>query len=212
MTPKIYKADRTKLFIIESMAEVFNKKGYAGTSMADAEAITGLSRGGIYAHFENKELMALAVLEHNLAKLCSAIQNRIRKAYNTHDKLMAYARVYKKLAEDNFVLGGSPILNTGSEADDTNTLLRERVAAASYHWQHCMMLLIKEGIQTGELKPDVDASQMAFSILSLIEGGLLLARVTNDQSKMEQILIAADQMIRVNMTALNLPVLQQKEN
>lgn len=212
MTKKIYKADRTRLFIIESMAEVFNKKGYAGTSMADAEAVTGLSRGGIYAHFENKELMALAVLEHNLANLCSAIQNRIRKAYNAHDKLMAYARVYKALAEDNLVLGGSPILNAGSEADDTNRLLRERVAAASSYWQQCMILLIKEGIQSGELRPDVDANQMAFSILSLIEGGLLLARIAKDHSKMEQILIAADQMIRANMAALNLPVLQETED
>lgn len=194
------------------MAEVFNKKGFTGTSMTDAEAVTGLSRGGIYAHFENKELMALAVLEHNLAKLCTAIQNRIRKAYNTHDKLMAYARVYKTMAEDNLVLGGSPILNTGSEADDTNTMLRERVAAASDYWQQCMMLFIKEGVASGELKPDVDASQMAFSILSLIEGGLLLARVTNDQSKMEQILIAVDQMLQANMTASNLPVLQQTED
>jgi TetR/AcrR family transcriptional repressor of nem operon len=203
MTRKIYKADRTRLFIIESMAEVFNKKGYAGTSMADAEAITGLSRGGIYAHFENKEVMALAVFDYNLAKLCSAIQNRIRKAYNAHDKLMVYARVYKTLAEDNFVLGGSPILNTGSEADDTNTLLKERVVAASYKWQQCMILFIEEGKQSGDFKPDVNASQMAFSILSLIEGGLLLARVANDQSRMEQILCAADQMIQANMVHSN---------
>lgn len=199
MAKKIYKADRTKLFIIESVAEVFNKKGYAGTSMADVEVITGLSRGGIYAHFKNKEVLALAVFDYNLSKLYSVIETRIRKAYSAHDKLLVYARVYKTLAEDSLILGGSPILNTGSEADDTNSLLRERVAEASFKWQQLMILFIEEGKRSGEFKPDVDASQMAFSMLSLIEGGLLLARVTKDQSRMQQILDASQQMIWANM-------------
>ncbi|GGN13721.1 hypothetical protein GCM10010967_57370 [Dyadobacter beijingensis] len=199
MSKKIYKADRTKLFIIESVAEVFNKKGYAGTSMADVEVITGLSRGGIYAHFKNKETLALAVFDYNLSKLCSVIQNRIKKTCSAADKLLVYARVYKALAEDSVILGGSPILNTGSEADDTNSLLRERVAEASFKWQQLMILLIEEGKRSGEFKSDVDASQMAFSMLSLIEGGLLLARLTKDQSRMEQILDAYQQMIRANM-------------
>lgn len=131
----------------------------------------GLSRGGIYAHFENKEALALAAFDHNLGKLCTAIQNRIRKAYNAHDKLMVFARVYKNLVEDNFVLGGSPILNTGSEADDTHVHLKERVACASDKWQQCMVKFVEEGIEAGDFRPDANPGQIAFSILSLIEGG-----------------------------------------
>jgi AcrR family transcriptional regulator len=195
MNKILSKSERTRNFIIEKMAEVFNKKGYAGTSMADVQIITGLSRGGLYGNFENKEVLALAVFDYNLAKLCYMIQNKMRKAHTAHDKLMVYARVYKILAEDGFLLGGSPIQNTAIEADDTNSLLKERAASASIKWQSCMGEFIKAGIESGEFKQEVNISEITFSMLSLIEGGLMLARVTNDSSRMDQIMHSVEIMI-----------------
>jgi TetR/AcrR family transcriptional repressor of nem operon len=194
MSDKLTKSERTKNFIIESMAEMFNKRGYAGTTMADVEMITGLSRGGIYGNFENKELMALAAFDYNLGKLCDAIRIQMVKAGSFHDKLMVYARVYKTLSEDD-VLGGSPILNTATEADDTNHLLKERVADASKKWHDCMAGFIVEGIETGEFRKDANVDQIAFSILSMIEGGLILSRITNDSSRMDQIMNTVEMMI-----------------
>jgi AcrR family transcriptional regulator len=195
MNDKLTKSERTKNFIIESMAEVFNKRGYAGTTMADVEMITGLSRGGIYGNFENKEVMALAVFDYNIAKLCTVIRNKILVANSFHDKLMVYASVYKTLSEDDFVMGGSPILNTATEADDTNSLLKEKAANASKGWQHCMAQFIQSGIESGEFKKDVNINQLTFSILSLIEGGLMLSRVANDSSLMDQIMNTVEGMI-----------------
>jgi AcrR family transcriptional regulator len=189
------------------MAEVFNKRGYAGTSMADAQAITGLSRGCIYGNFENKEIMALAVFEYNLAKLCTVIHNRIIKAKTFEAKLMVYARVYRTLAEDNFLLGGSPILNTATEADDTNGLLKERVATASLKWQTCMAGFVEEGIKAGEFREDTNAAQIAFTILSLIEGALILTRINGDPSRMDQVMTSVAQMLsnigRIEKTIIN---------
>jgi AcrR family transcriptional regulator len=195
MNDKLTKSERTKNFIIESMAEIFNKRGYAGTTMADVETITGLSRGGIYGNFENKEVMALAVFDYNISKLCTAIGNKVLVANSFHDKLMAYASVYKTLSEDDFVLGGSPILNTATEADDTNSLLKEKAANASKGWRNCMAQSIQSGIESGEFKKDININQITFSILSLIEGGLMLSRVANDSSLMDQIMNTVEGMI-----------------
>lgn len=189
------KSERTKNFIIERMAEIFNKRGYAGTTMADVEIITGLSRGGIYGNFENKEVMALAVFDYNLSKLCKAIRDQMLVAHSYHDKILVYAKVYKALYEDDFLLGGSPILNTATEADDTNSLLKERAASASKAWQNCMMGFIVAGIESGEFKRDIDIDQITFSILSLIEGGLMLSRVANDRSRMDQIMSTVEGMV-----------------
>lgn len=103
--------------------------------------------------------------------------------------------IYEAFAKDNIVLVGSPIMNTGSEADDSNTLRKDHVVSASKKWQLRMIQFINEGIGTGELKENIDASQMAFTISSLIEEGLLLARISQDQSTMDQILYAVDQVI-----------------
>ena len=54
------KAERTKNFIIEKTAPLFNMKGYSGTSMSDITAATGLTKGSIYGNFENKDEVAIA--------------------------------------------------------------------------------------------------------------------------------------------------------
>jgi TetR/AcrR family transcriptional repressor of nem operon len=54
------KAEKTKAFIIERSAPLFNSKGYSGTSMNDLMEITGLTKGSIYGNFENKDEVALA--------------------------------------------------------------------------------------------------------------------------------------------------------
>ena len=46
------KAEKTKQYIIEKTAPVFNRKGFAGTSMNDIVEVTGLTKGSIYGNFE----------------------------------------------------------------------------------------------------------------------------------------------------------------
>ena len=56
------KADRTKAFITEKTAAIFNKKGYAGTSLTDMTGATGLTKGSIYGNFEDKMMWRLLLL------------------------------------------------------------------------------------------------------------------------------------------------------
>ncbi|WP_342774694.1 helix-turn-helix domain-containing protein [Paenibacillus dokdonensis] len=53
------KGDRTREHIIMKSAEIFNQRGYAGTSLNDIIADTGIKKGGIYRHFASKDEIAL---------------------------------------------------------------------------------------------------------------------------------------------------------
>ncbi len=65
------KAERTRHFIIEKAAPIFNTKGYAGTSLSDMTEATGLTKGSIYGNFADKDEVALACFEHILIKWCA---------------------------------------------------------------------------------------------------------------------------------------------
>jgi hypothetical protein len=39
--------------------DIYNQRGYAGTSLNDIIADTGIKKGGIYRHFTNKDEIAL---------------------------------------------------------------------------------------------------------------------------------------------------------
>lgn len=188
MNKPMSKAERTKNFIIESTAEVFNKKGYAGTSLSDLINVTGLSKGSIYGNFENKEEVALAVFDYNWAKIAELTQQHISNAGSFHDKLMVFAKVYKNVIKDVSTSGGCPVLNTAVESDDTNNLLKDRASKAVVKWEKSISGLIRQGITAGEFKEQTNIRQTSLSIIALIEGGVMIAKVTDDTTAMDSIL------------------------
>lgn len=198
MESKLSKAEKTRQFIIETTADIFNTKGYAGTSMSDITDATRLTKGSIYGNFENKEDVALAVFDHNYAKVRKVIRWRIAEAITYHQKLMVYVQVYDQFTRTSFFpRGGCPILNTSIEADDTNNLLKERAATAVMEWKKNIQELIKEGIAAKEFKYDVDDSRIALSLIALIEGGIMIAKVTDSQENLNQVMKTAELLIKM---------------
>jgi len=198
------KSERTRQFIIETTAPIFNTKGYEGTSMSDLTAATGLTKGSIYGNFENKEEVALCAFDYNHNQIRKVITEKINQAKNYHDKLMVYATVYHSFTRPKgFIRGGCPILNTAVEADDTNPLLREKVAKAIMSWKKGIMNLIEAGIEAGELKADADREQTALSIIALIEGGVMISRAINQPASLDVVLKTVSGIID-NLKADNL--------
>jgi TetR/AcrR family transcriptional repressor of nem operon len=195
MDNTLSKAERTRQFIIETTAGIFNTKGYAGTSMSDITEATGLTKGSIYGNFENKEEVALAVFDHNYGKISGDIRQRINNAKTYHDKLLVYATVYHSFTRGGFPKGGCPILNTAIEADDTNTPLKERAANAVQRWKRAITNLIQGGIDAGEFKTDIDQNQVALSIIALIEGGIMIAKITDSPANMDPVLKTVEMLI-----------------
>jgi TetR/AcrR family transcriptional regulator, transcriptional repressor for nem operon len=193
---KLSKADRTRQFIIETTAGIFNTKGYAGTSMSDITEATGLTKGSIYGNFSNKEEVALAAFDYNYGKVTSVIRQRIEAAKTYTDKLMVYAQVYDQYTRSNyFPVGGCPVLNTAVEADDTNSLLKDRAAKAIVKWKKTIMDLIQAGVEAGEFKEGLDHARIALSIIAMIEGGVMMAKTTNSQSCLDKIMYSVELLI-----------------
>jgi AcrR family transcriptional regulator len=195
MNNELSKAERTRQFIIETTAGIFNIKGYAGTSLSDLAEATGLTKGSIYGNFENKEEVALAVFDHNYLKMHKVIQQHIDRAGTFYDKLMVYAKFYHSFMRTYHTPGGCPILNTAVEADDTNNLLKDKAAKAVLKWKKNIEDLIQGGLAAGEFKPDINYTVIALSIIALIEGGIMISKVTNSPDSLDKILSTVELMI-----------------
>lgn len=190
------KAARTKAFIIEKTAPVFNTKGYAGTSINDLSEATGLTKGSIYGNFTSKDDVALAAFDYNLQKVQNVVKTEMSKCTTVLDQLLVYVNVYDNFEKFPFPLGGCPILNTSTEADDTHPELRKRANAAILSWKNALVGLIEKGVKAKELRPQVDAEQSAVAIIALIEGGIMVAKVTGKSSFRKAVMQSVEKMIR----------------
>ncbi len=189
------KAERTKQFIVEKTAPIFNVKGYAGTSVNDMMAATGLTKGSIYGNFRNKDDVALAAFDHNRKKVDQVVRREMEKENSAKGKLMVYAKVYGNFYKDAFPEGGCPILNTAIEADDTHAVLREKAADAITGWKNNIAGIIQKGVANNEFSADVDPEQIAISIVALIEGGIMVAKVTGKLNYRTAIMKSVEKMI-----------------
>lgn len=195
MKNDLSKAERTRQFIIETTAGIFNTKGYAGTSLSDLTEATGLTKGSIYGNFGSKEEVALACFDHNLSQINRAVQQRLDQETSFQGKLLVYTQVYNSFTGIAFPEGGCPILNTAVDADDTNNLLKDKAAKAILAWKKRLIDLIRGGIAAGEFKADVAPEQAALSMIALIEGGIMIAKVTNDPTSLVKILKTVELLI-----------------
>ena len=193
MNKELSKAERTRQYIIEATAPVFNKKGYAGTSLSDLTEATGLTKGSIYGNFENKEEVALAVFDFNTCRVSDMVEQQMKAADTYYEKLMVYSRVYN---DDRLAAhGGCAILNTAVEADDTNEALKIKAAQAILRWKKNIVTLINGGIADEEFKADINPEENALAIIALIEGGVMISKVTDSSSSLQQVLRAVETLI-----------------
>lgn len=191
------KSEKTRQFIIEQSAPIFNTKGIAGTSMSDIMNATKMAKGGLYGHFESKEELSYAIVDYNLNKICEALLHAVMKAGTAKEKLFAYLDVFKKPVQFP-VDGGCPILNFGVEADDTNLVIKEKVKSMIETAQTKAAAIIRQGIRDGEFKETFDAKAFSILMFTVIEGGTLIGRVLNTNSQMAIVIKMLKQLIEEN--------------
>ncbi|MFI5450861.1 TetR/AcrR family transcriptional regulator [Pedobacter sp. UC225_61] len=190
------KAEKTKAYIIEKTAPIFNKKGFAGTSLNDMTAATGLTKGSIYGNFANKDEVALAVFDYNLKKLTDIINSDLSQQKGARNKLLVYAEQYEKFLNPPFTEGGCPVLNTAVEADDTHAGLRTKATEAILSWKKTIVKIIEQGIKDKEFKSDTNAEQIAFTMIAMIEGSMMIAKLLDNKQYVTMVLQSMKKMIQ----------------
>ena len=188
------KAEKTKQFIIESSAPIFNTKGIAATAMSDIMEATKLSKGSLYVHFDNKDVLAGAAVDHNMDLLEKRVMAAVGRQKGAKAKLFAFIDVFIDPMNPP-VTGGCPMMNFGTEADDTNLAVRQKVNVMVEKSEEVIVQLIKAGIKEGVFKPNWNYKDFATMMFATIEGGIVISRSAGNNSKMKVIARTLKQMI-----------------
>ncbi|NIG54425.1 TetR/AcrR family transcriptional regulator [Chitinophaga sp. Cy-1792] len=190
------KSEKTRNYIIEQTADIFNKKGYAGTSLSDITEATGLTKGAFYGNFADKEEVAVAVFEHNAFFLHQLLMQYFNKSYRTwKDRLCGLTDLYRDHWLALYRKGGCPLINAAIDADDTFPVLKESTAKAFEVWAKEIARIIDAGKKQQEFHPEISAKEYASLFIILIEGGILLSKTRGQSSHLHIALDRIDKII-----------------
>lgn len=190
------KAERTRAFIIEKAAPVFNKKGYAGTSLTDLIEATGLTKGAIYGNFKSKDEVASAVYNYSIRTLSIRISTFLRDKATAPDKLFAFTGFYRQEWKSVFEKGGCPIQNASVEADDNPGFLKKQVQESIKGWVRGISGIIVQGQKEGAFRHDAVPADQAYALLALLEGGIMLGKIMNDKQFLFNSLDRMDRLVK----------------
>ena len=181
------KAERTKQFILETAAPIFNQKGISGANIDDVLAATKLTKGCLYGHFEGKEDLALQVVDFMLKTNGEKMLSTISKGKTAKAKVFAFLDFYKDPL-NTYLKGGCPIFNVAVESDDHFPAIKEKIAGVIRRGQEIFVGVLKQGINDGEFSDELDPAVYAFKAVAAVEGAVIMCRSMNTAKPMASLL------------------------
>lgn len=179
------KGARTRHAIIEAVTHLFNRKGYAASSIRDICEAGGIQKGGLYNHFSSKNDIILASFDWAKQQLGAALDECMRQAAEATapQQLVHLAESFCALYEnDTYFPAGCPVLNTGIEAKGDMDILREPARDAMAKFRGRIITIGERGIDSSELPADLDLEHLADVFTALLEGAMFLS-VLNDDTR-----------------------------
>lgn len=183
------KGERTRANLIETAARLFQRQGYHATGMSQIVAASGAPKGSMYFHFpRGKEELAAASATHAGATFRAAVEQALSAADPTvtsFDVVLTEiaALLASTLTESDFH-AGCPLTTMALDAAADSEPIRVACDQAYRSWLSTIeTALIRWGVVPADQAP-----AMALTVLSAIEGALVLARVRRDPTVITQVL------------------------
>jgi AcrR family transcriptional regulator len=170
-------AELTKELIIIESADLFNTQGYKATSISDITKATGLSKGAIYRHFDNKSDLEQQALRRLAKLMFTELGNAIKEAPTFKEKMEATFSFFEDYMHTSLFKGGCPLLNAATEVDDTNVILRQQTFNMLAQLKASVQKIIENGIKNSQVQTKIDPIFYATIIIATLEGGIMMSRL-----------------------------------
>ncbi|MGQ3677786.1 TetR/AcrR family transcriptional regulator [Tenacibaculum discolor] len=190
------KSERTKAFIIETVAPIFNRSGFSAMSLSKITEATGLTKGAIYGHFENKEELAIESFKFSVRKVLKDLNKTVNKGETPLEMLKNIAVFYEDYYEYNKQFGGCPILNIGVDANNQNKVITQLVQSYNHRILERFSQLIEKAKDTNEVKKSIDSMLYAKRFFYMIEGAVYMTHIMKDDSYLKDVSTVLQQIIK----------------
>src|SRR5262249_49547575 len=169
--PKDHK-QATRQRIVEAAAAAFRKRGVAEVGVAEVMQSAGLTHGGFYAHFDSKDDLLAAALDH------AAIQTAV-KNHPSPDQLLNVALAYLSPSHLIHPESGCPVPALGPELARCSRKVKQTFAAAINARLKNLSDLISSRVPLEKRK------RLAAGAAACMVGGLVLARGLKEAEALE---------------------------
>jgi TetR/AcrR family transcriptional regulator, transcriptional repressor for nem operon len=181
--------------ILAAAKDLIWERGFENMSPRDVMDRSGAGQGSLYHHFRSKQALALAALDEMKAEEMATVDAIFDPG------LPPLERIERYFSRERRMLQGCRLARIANETAIENPDLREPVAAYLNHITGLLTASLAEAQARGEIAGDVDPARIGATLMAIIEGGFVLARVHWDAARMREVLAGGmDLVARLRVT------------
>lgn len=192
------KGEETRQAILEHATDLATTVGLDGLSIGQLATDLKLSKSGLFAHFQSKEALQLAVVETAADRFTDQVIRPALKAPRGEPRVRALMDRWLAWGAASTSPGGCFFVAASVEVDDRPGPLRDAVARTQRDWVEFVAGAVRSGVAEGHFRDDTDPEQLAFELygaaLSFHHRARLLGEADADQRArraVERLLAAA---------------------
>lgn len=178
---------KTKEKILEATQELVLGKGFAGTSIDDILAATGLTKGTFFYHFGSKAELAMALVQRFWENDGGIIRGLMERAQTLSDDPLQQYLIFLKLLQESFeassegtigCLFATYIYEVQQFDPKVNTYVRQSLS----EWQQIFEEVLGRVFENHQPAVEISKETLAETMLAVTEGAFVLAKSHNDFS------------------------------
>ena len=169
--------------------QLFSVKGYFNTSISDILKATGLTKGGLYCHFQSKEEIWYAVYEEAVQiwrnitfEDTAAIKDPLKRIEKICQNVM------QNYLGGNVFKGGCFFVNMLVELTGQSPSMSRQILRGFVQFSKLLQIWLSEAAEKGLLKPDLNLREIADYIIISLNGAATLYIASRDKAICEQTL------------------------
>jgi AcrR family transcriptional regulator len=148
--------------IIEAARKLFLEKGIEHATMKEIAREAELSKAALYLYFQNKEELTFELLHISLTKIRELIDSAAERGRDGYSKLSAAAEEFRRMfREEPEYIYFSLVMERYASSIANNLLSSQKCLELIMNIQNRMEELIREGIEDGSVRADLDPQKTA---------------------------------------------------
>ncbi|MGZ9200415.1 MAG: TetR/AcrR family transcriptional regulator [Caulobacteraceae bacterium] len=133
------KGENTRARILDAATHQASVRGLAAVSLNDVADAAGMSKSGVFKHFEAKESLHLALLESMTGKFSEIVWEPAKSLKMGRERLAQVLDGWLRWVNGEQWTGGCPIMAATIELDDQPGPLRDYLHASLARWRNTMI-------------------------------------------------------------------------
>ncbi len=162
------KGQDTRATILEHALALSSRFGLEGLTIGTLASEVGMTKSGVYAHFDSKEALQVAVLDTARDRFVELVVAPGLRAPRGEPRVRELFERWVAWGERTVLPGGCPFVAAASEFDDRPGSVRDTLVAHQRDWVGMLASTAADAVAEGHFRADLDPRTWAQELFGVV--------------------------------------------